>query len=110
MSEDYEVKLMKSHVTYFHLPHLSCFSEHHLNQSELDLIHIDSYAQGTKYGRKKIQKGGVSIFFQSNLQFAIVNLNSYCIGKDTEVCALQLNSIVLNILCIGYLLISDRLI
>jgi hypothetical protein len=44
------------------LPHLLCFSEHHLSQSEVDFIDIENYSLGAKYCRRKLQRGGVSIF------------------------------------------------
>jgi len=78
------------------LPHVTFFSVHHLYQSILDLIHIENFALKAKYCRKN-QKGGVSIFIQNNLQFTTINRNSYSIDKDIEVCALQLNSSLLNI-------------
>jgi len=51
------------------LPHLLCFSEHHLCQSEADFINTENYSIGAKYCRRKLQKGGVSILFNliSNL-------------------------------------------
>jgi hypothetical protein len=62
------------------LPHFLYFSGHHLNQSELDLIHVDNYILGAKYCRQKIQRGSASIFVQNNLQFTIICLDSYCVG------------------------------
>jgi hypothetical protein len=52
ISGDYKVKLMKYCVTCLDLTHLMFFLEHHLNQSKLDLIHIDNFALGAKYCRK----------------------------------------------------------
>jgi len=79
------------------LPHLLCFSEHHLNQSEVDFINIENYSLGAKYCRRILQRGGVSIFIQSYLQFTILHLDKYCVDQDTEVCALQLDSTFSNI-------------
>jgi hypothetical protein len=44
------------------LPHLLCFLEHHLSQSEVDFINIENYSLGAKYCKRKLQRGGVSIF------------------------------------------------
>ena len=44
---------------------------------------------------------------QNNLQFTTINHNSYYIDKDTEVCAVQLNSTLLNI-CVLVIYISWR--
>jgi hypothetical protein len=49
------------------------------------------------YCRRKLQRGGVSIFIQSHLQFTSLNLDKYCVVQDIEVCSLQLNSTFLNI-------------
>ena len=72
------------------LPNLLCFSEHHLSQCEADFINIENYSTGAKYCWRKLQKGDVSIFIQSHLQFTTLNLDKYCIDQDTEVCALYL--------------------
>jgi hypothetical protein len=53
------------------LPHLLCFSKHHLSQSELDFIYIENYSLGAKYCRRKLQRGGGSIFIQSHLQLLL---------------------------------------
>jgi len=79
------------------LPHLLCFSENHLSQSEADFINIEIYSIGDKYCRRKLQKGGVSIFIQSHLQFANLNLDKYCTHQDTEACALNLVSTLSDI-------------
>jgi len=47
--------------------------------------------------RRKLQKSGVSVFIQSNLQFTTLNLDKYSVDRDIEVCALQLDSTFLNI-------------
>ena len=36
---------------YPSLPHILCFTEHHLNQHEINLIQIDSYTLGASYCR-----------------------------------------------------------
>jgi hypothetical protein len=79
------------------LPHLLCFSEHHLSQSEADFIKIENYYIGAKYCRWKLQRGGDSIFIQSHFQFTTLNLDKYCVDQDIEVCALKLVSTFLNI-------------
>jgi hypothetical protein len=44
------------------LPYLICLSEHHSGQSEIDLINIEHYSLGAKYCRKKLKRGGVTIY------------------------------------------------
>jgi hypothetical protein len=45
------------------LPHILCFSEHHLKQLELEQINLEGYKLGAAYCRKTLLKGGVCIFF-----------------------------------------------
>ena len=56
----------KANELYCHLhhdlPHILCLSEHHLNEYELQLIHLTNYSLGANYCRKTFLKGGVSIF------------------------------------------------
>ena len=79
------------------LPHLLCFSEHHLSQSEVDFINIENYSLGAKYCGTKLHRGGVRIFIQSHLQFTTLNLDNCRAGQDVEVCALKLDSTFSNI-------------
>ena len=79
------------------LPHLLCFSEHHLSQYEADFINIENYSIAVKYCRRKLQKDGVSIFIQFHLQFTTPNLDKYCVDQVIEVCALKLDSTFSNI-------------
>lgn len=51
---------------------------------------MDNYSLGAEFCRKNRQKGGVSIFVRNNLQFTTINLDSYSIDQDIEVCALNL--------------------
>jgi hypothetical protein len=42
-------------------PHILCFTEHHMNLVELQLINIDSYKLGANYCRTRYEKVGVCI-------------------------------------------------
>jgi len=57
-------------------------------KTELDLTRIDNYTLGAQCRRRKIQ---------NNLQFTVINLDSCSVDKVIEVCALQLNTNLLNI-------------
>jgi len=46
-----------------HPPHLLCFMEHHLKESEITNIHIKNYTLGASYCRHSRTHGGVCIFF-----------------------------------------------
>ena len=72
------------------LPHIICLSEHHLRDSELQLIHLNDYSLGAKYCRKFFQKGGVNIFVYRNLKYETINLEEFTVDNDIEACAIQL--------------------
>jgi exonuclease III len=78
-------------------PHILCFPEHHLKQLELDQINLDGFILGASYCRKKLLKGGVSIFVHENYKFLNVDLNKFCKEQDNEACALKLQHNALNI-------------
>jgi exonuclease III len=67
-----------------------------MKQLELENIHIQNYTLGARYGRKTLEKGGVSIFVK-NLKFTKTNLEDYCKDQDLEACALKLDSTFYNI-------------
>ena len=74
------------------LPHILCLSERDLNESELQLIHLTNYSLVANFCRKTFLRGGVSIFIYRNLKYNTINIDEYNIEKDTEACAIQLDS------------------
>jgi len=86
-------QLMNYTVTYIMTPpHILCLLEHHLNESELQLIHLTNYLLGANCCRKTFLKGDVSIFVYRNLKYKAINIYEYNINKDIEACAIQLES------------------
>ena len=77
------------------VPHLICISEHHLNNVEMDYIHLPNYKLGAKYSRKSSLKGGVFIFIH-NIKFQVIKLDLFCRDKDIEVCAVKLQLTNIN--------------
>ena len=71
------------------------------------MIHLTNYSLGSNYCRKTSLKGGVSIFIYRNLKYNTINVNKYNIDKDTEACAIQLDS-TFNKLCILTIYRSPR--
>lgn len=63
------------------LPHILCFSEHHLKQFKLDHFNIDNYELGTSYCRKFLGKGGVCIFVHKNLNYSNIKLQRTRYGR-----------------------------
>ena len=86
------------HLQHDH-PHILCVTEHHLRESELQLIHLESYSLGASYCRKTFLKGGASIFVHRNLKYNTIKMDEYIIDKDIEACAIQLD-LAFNKLCI----------
>jgi hypothetical protein len=80
---------------------MSCFSEHHRKQFELDEISLDGYKLSATYCRKFVEKGGVWIFVHENLNYLNINVSKYCKDQDIESCALKLESTGLHICVIG---------
>jgi hypothetical protein len=40
-----------------------------MKQLELEQLHIENYNLGARYCRRRLEKGGVSIFVHENLKF-----------------------------------------
>jgi hypothetical protein len=72
-------------------PHVLCLTEHHLRNNELDITSIEHYNLGTRFGRHKLKKGGVSIFVHESINFKGVDLQHRCKEQDIEICADKIN-------------------
>jgi exonuclease III len=72
------------------LPHVLCFTEHHLNRYEIEHLCINNYTPGANYCRHTLKKGGVCIFVHNGLDFIGINLEKFCNDKDIEACAIKL--------------------
>ena len=83
-------------------PQVLFFSEHHMNQDELQHTVIDSYNLGASYCRTLYVKGGVCILVQEGLGCTCCDLAKFCKDKDFEACAckIYLNSKRLRIITI----------
>jgi len=73
------------------LPHVLCFTEHHLHDHEINSIYINSFNLGAKYCRVNLKHGGVSIFVHETMPFTTINLSEFCIDQDIEICAIKLH-------------------
>jgi hypothetical protein len=71
------------------------------------LTHLTNRSLGTSYCRKTFLKGGVSTFVYRNLKYNTINIDEYNIQKDTEACAIQLDS-TFSKLCILTIYRSPR--
>jgi hypothetical protein len=52
---------------YHDLPHILCLSEHHLSESELQLIHLTNYSLGSSYCRKTFLKEVSYLFTETEI-------------------------------------------
>ena len=66
------------------------FTEHHLNQHEINLIQIDSYTLGASFCRNSFKMGGVCIFVNKNLNFMNIDLQKFSHERDIEVGAVKI--------------------
>jgi hypothetical protein len=57
---------------------------------EIQATCIDNYTLCTYYCRRQALKGGLCIFINNNLTLYPINLENYCVDKDIEACAIQL--------------------
>jgi hypothetical protein len=78
-------------------PNVSCLSEHHLNEDELNFMHFIDYSFRAKYCRKIFLKGGVCILVTKNLKYKSIDIEVYNMNKDIETCAIQLDSSYNNV-------------
>jgi len=82
---------------YPSLLHILCFTEHHLNQREINLIQIDSYTLSASYCRNSYKMGGVRIFVNKNLNFMNIDLRKFSHERDIEAGAVKIFVISVNI-------------
>ena len=73
-------------------PHIICLTEHHLKDYEINMIPKDHFKLGSKFCRREYKNGGVCIYIHKDLDYSTISLDSYCKEKDTEVCAIKLNT------------------
>ena len=74
------------------LPHILCFSEHHLKRTELEQINIEGFKLCTAYCRQAIKRRGVCIFIKKGLEYSKIDENKYCRDQDVEICMLNLKT------------------
>ena len=72
-------------------PHVLYLTEHYLNCSQLNNIHIENYNLGAYYSRQLCQKDGVVIFVHNSLYFSNIDTVKHCEVKDIEICSSKLS-------------------
>jgi len=72
------------------LPHVLCFTEHHLESHQLDCVLLQSYRLVAKFCRTTYRYGGVCIYVHGSLQASNMEVLKYCKEKDLEVCSARL--------------------
>jgi exonuclease III len=81
-------------------PHILCLTEHHLRIEELKNVNFFPYTLGAQFCRQLHKQGGVSIFVSSNIQFQTINLDHFNKEKDLEICALEIDLPLVNLIII----------
>jgi hypothetical protein len=74
------------------LPHILCFSEHHLKRTELEQINIEGFKFCTAYCKQAIKRGEVCIFIKKGLEYSKIDVNKYCKDQDVVICMLNLKT------------------
>jgi exonuclease III len=72
------------------LPHILCFTEHHLRSLETKSVTLDNYTIAANYCRKQKQKGGACIYVKNNIISKSLHLETHSVDKDFEVCGVKL--------------------
>ena len=72
--------------------HLICLSEHHLKTQEITKFTLNSYKIAASFCGEEVPKGGVCIMTRHNIQFATIDLFSFCIERIFEICEIEVNS------------------
>jgi hypothetical protein len=71
-------------------PHILCLTEHHLNQLELETVHLGNYTLGASYCRCSMEKGGVCIYVHCCLSYSKIHLSNFSIDQHIKVSAILL--------------------
>ena len=82
-----------STLTLEHInPQITCFSEHHMSESNLNSLNISNYNLSTGFCRQTYQKGGACIYVREDICYRSLDLTRYCEEKNHEGCAIQIRS------------------
>jgi len=85
-------------------------TEHHLTNLGIQTLNIDNYwcwnscgpednnRLGPYYCRQHILKVGACMFIHRSHNFSIINLDSYLLAQDIEICAIQLHMLFRKLL------------
>ena len=60
---------------------------------------------GAYYARRVAKCGSVCIFLHKSCKFVKIDLNSHCIERDFEICAVKLTNIIMNLYIYIYIYI-----
>jgi hypothetical protein len=82
---------------YPSFPHILCFTEHHLNHYEGELIQVNGYTLGASFCRNSLKMGSVCIFVNKNLNFMNIDLRKFSHEQDIEAGTVKLSVNSLNI-------------
>jgi exonuclease III len=85
-------KIEELFLSFFdNLPHILCFTEHHVFDDEINSLYINPYNLGASYCRANNNYGGVSVFVHENISYSSIGLSNFCHEQDIEICAVKLD-------------------
>jgi exonuclease III len=72
---------------YSNLIYILCISEHHLDQLELDTVHLGRCTLGAGYCRCSMKQGGVCIYVYQDLSYSKIDVSNFSLDQHIEVSA-----------------------
>jgi hypothetical protein len=82
-------------------PHVLCLTKHQLDGVQISHLNLVNYTLGAIYCRRFFKMGGTCIHVQNNLNAVNITLDNFCYDKDTEACAVSINTDSLKV-CISW--------
>lgn len=66
-----------------------CLTETWASPTSINYFNLTGFVLGSSYCRNNFKGGGVAIFLKNDLEFKEIDLQSYCLDKHIEICALS---------------------
>jgi hypothetical protein len=85
-------ELINSLVTDNINPHIPCFSEHDMEEQELQCFTLTGYALRSSFCCKHLKGGGGCIFVCEDMNVYKINITHKCRKKDLEICAVEIET------------------
>jgi hypothetical protein len=73
-------------------PHILCFSEHHMEEQDLQHLTLAGYILGSSFCHKNLRGRGECIFVCKDLKIKTTDSSHDCKEQDLEICAAELET------------------